>query len=200
MDYQLYSHRHAIEIAQNNKEYIDDFNEILDVLDGISDDNIIEEFELPTYKNNKSISRVINSLIKIRLTDKGWDEESPIFQDDRYSNKRFRLDFAKNNFAVEVAFNHGEAISWNLLKPVLSGELNHVDKAVQTRIGIIIFSTDSMKISGGFDNAVGSYEKALRYLPILMNQLTVPLIIIGLNPPNSFEVINKKINKKNLLF
>ena len=127
--------------------------------------------------------------------EKEWDEESPIFQDDRYSNKRFRLDFAKNNFAVEVAFNHGEAISWNLLKPVLSGELNHVDKSIQTRIGIIIFSTDSMKIAGGFDNAVGSYEKALRYLPIMMNQLTIPLIIIGLTAPDTFKVVNKKIQQ-----
>ena len=193
MKYQLHSHRHAIEIAQNDKEYIDDFNEILDVLNGISDNDIIEEFELPTYKNNKSISRVINQLIKVRLTGKGWDEESPIFQDDRYSNKRFRLDFAKNNFAVEVAFNHGEATSWNLLKPVLSGELNHVKKTIQTRIGVVIFATDSMKSAGGFDSAVGSYEKALRYLPILMNQLTVPLIIIGLSPPENFKIVDKKI-------
>ena len=137
----------------------------------------------------------IGSHIVDRLIKDGWNEESPIFQDNRYSNKRFRLDFAKNNFAIEVAFNHGEAISWNLLKPVLSGELNHVDKAIQTRIGIIIFATDSMKSAGGFDSAVGSYEKALRYLPIMMNQLTVPLIVVGLNEPDIFKIENRQIIK-----
>ena len=195
MKYELYSHRHAIEIAQNNSDYIDDFNELLEVLDNISDKDLIDEFALPQYTNNKSISRPINQLIKNRLTDIGWAQESPIFQDDNYSNKRFRLDFAKNNFSVEVAFNHGEAISWNLLKPVLSGELNHVEKAVQTRIGVIIFAANSMKIAGGFDSAVGSYEKALRYLPVMMNQLTVPLVVIGLNAPETFRIVNRQVEK-----
>ena len=193
MEYDLYSHRHAIEIAQNNKEYYNDFNEILEVLDKISDQNIIDEFNKPKYANNKSISRCINQIIKDGLIKLDWEDESSIFQDDRYSNKRFRLDFAKNKFSIEVAFNHGEAISWNLLKPVLSGELNHVDKAIQTRIGIIIFATDEMKRIGGFDAAVGSYEKALRYLSILMNQLSIPLIIIGLNPPSTFRIENGNV-------
>ena len=82
---------------------------------------------------------------------------------------------------------------------MLSGELNHIVKAIQTRIGIVIFATDSMKSSGGFDGAVGSYEKALRYLPIMMNQLTIPLIIIGLKNPETFEVNNKEIIYKNKL-
>ena len=190
MKYELYSHRHAIEIAQNDKDYTDDFNELLDSLDTISDQDIIDEFSLPNYKNNKSISRTINQLIKNKLINCDWNSESSIFQDNRYSNKRFRLDFAKNNYAVEVAFNHGEAISWNLLKPVLSGELNHVKKAIQTRIGVIIFSTDSMKKAGGFDSAVGSYEKALRYLPIMMNQITIPLVIIGLKEPQIILIVS----------
>ena len=145
MKYKLHSHRHAIEIAQNNSDYIDDFNELLEILDNISDEDLIGEFEKPQYANNVSISRCINQIIKERLILSGWKDESPIFQDKEYTNKRFRLDFAKNNFSIEVAFNHGEAISWNLLKPVLSGELNHVKKAIQTRIGIIIFAEGSVK-------------------------------------------------------
>ena len=193
MKYNLHSHRHAIEISKNNDKYIDDYEQVLSVLDNISDENIIKEFSKPQYHNNRSISRCINQLIKKRLSELGWHSESPIFQDKEYSNKRFRLDFAKNNFSIEVAFNHGEAISWNLLKPVLSGELNHIDKDIQTRIGMVIFATEEMKKIGGFDSAVGSYEKALRYLPILMNQLTIPLIIIGLDAPATFIVTNKNI-------
>tara|TARA_B100001250_G_C19816068_1_gene798477 strand:- start:4708 stop:5307 length:600 start_codon:yes stop_codon:yes gene_type:complete len=190
MKYEIFSHRHAIEIAKNNSDYKSEFEEIIKVLDFISDEDIINEFKKSKYSNNKSISRCINQLIKDALIKLNWKDESPIFQDERYSNNRFRLDFAKEKFSVEVAFNHGEAISWNLLKPVLSGELNHIKKAIQTKIGVIIFATDGMKKTGGFDGAVGSYEKALRYLNIMMNQLTTPLIIIGLSEPETF-CINK---------
>ena len=32
------------------------------------------------------------------------------------AGRRWRLDFAKESISLEVAFNHGEAIAWNLLK------------------------------------------------------------------------------------
>ena len=60
-------------------------------------------------------------------------------------------DFAKENIAIEVAFNHGGNVSWNLIKPVLSSELNHVEKAIQTQAGIVITATDAMKKAGGYD-------------------------------------------------
>ena len=82
--------------------------------------------------------------------------------------------------AVEVAFNHGGNVSWNLIEPVLSSELNHVEKAIQTEIGVVITATDEMKKAGGFDGAVGSYEKYVEYCKPLMNLLTAPILIIGL--------------------
>ena len=90
----------------------------------------------------------------------GWREESPIFQDTDYQGDTWRLDFAKENISIEVAFNHGSVIAWNLLKPVLASELNHVQKAIQTKVGVIICATDGMKTTGGFDGAVGSYENS----------------------------------------
>ena len=98
------------------------------------------------------------------------------------------MDFAKNNISVEVAFNHGEAIAWNLLKPVLASELNHVQKDAQTRLGVVIMASEDMKRLGGFDSAVGTFEKAVRYLKPLQNQLTCPMVLIGLSAPESFEV------------
>jgi hypothetical protein len=101
---------------------------------------------------------------------------------------RWRLDFAKENISIEVAFNHGEAIAWNLMKPVLSSELNHVEKESQTRIGVVIMATEAMKKAGGFDSAVGTYEKAIRYLKPLQNQLSCPMVLIGLEAPKSFRI------------
>lgn len=45
-----------------------------------------------------------------------------------------------------------------------------------------------MQKMGGFDSAIGTYEKFLQYLPILNNVLTVPLLIIGLEPPETFNL------------
>ena len=121
----------------------------------------------------------------------GWESEVDIFNVPPVylGNTQWRLDFAcDNGFAIEVAFNHGEAIAWNLIKLCLASELNHVQKALQTRIGIYVCATDAMKVAGNFDNASGSYEKVLRYLPPMMNQLITPMIIIGLLPPDTFRI------------
>ncbi len=130
-------------------------------------------------------------MLRERLDPEMWAQESAIFNDPEYNQKRetrWRLDFASETMAVEVAFNHGEAIAWNLLKPVLSAELNHVEKAVQTKAGVIITATEAMKTAGNFDSAVGTYEKFLRYLAPMMNILTVPMVIIGLDAPKTFSL------------
>ena len=66
--------------------------------------------------------------------------------------------------------------------------MNHVEKAIQTKIGIIITATQEFKTEGGFDTAIGTFEKFLDYLPPLRNFLTVPLFIIGLEPPKTFKI------------
>lgn len=140
----------------------------------------------------KSMTPSINSMLKERmLAIPGWQAEVDIFNDTTgvIGNTEWRLDFACDNaFCVEVAFNHGEAIAWNLLKPVLSCELNHVEKAVQGQLGIYVCATDNMKIAGNIDSASGSFEKVLRYLPPMMNQLTIPMMIIGLEPFETFKI------------
>jgi hypothetical protein len=188
MEFTAYSHRFGLAIA-NEKEFISEWNELQEVLGSISDDAIIKAHAEFT-PNNKSISRVINMLIKKGLEAKNWASESAIFNDPNYQQTKWRLDFAKNLFSVEVAFNHGEATAWNLLKPVLASELNHVSKDAQTQIGIIIMASQDMKEAGGFDSAVGTYEKAIRYLAPLQNQLTVPMILIGLEAPKTFKVVH----------
>jgi hypothetical protein len=84
------------------------------------------------------------------------------------------------------------------LKPVLASELNHVQKAIQTEIGIVICATSALKAAGGFDNAVGEYEKFLRYLDPLQDVLTVPMVIIGLLPPKTFKIRHTKVGKSQI--
>ena len=197
MNYKLHSHRQGILLANNNLAYSQTWQNLLDVIDSISDEEIINLHN--SYATRpKSISRAINTLLKDKLIANNWNEESAIFQSSTgYTDNRWRLDFAKDLFSVEVAFNHGEAIAWNLIKPVLASELNHVSKAIQTEIGVIICASASLKEKGGFDGAVGEYEKFLRYLEPLQNMLSVPMIIIGLDEPSSFEIKHTKVGNSN---
>jgi len=163
-------------------------------IESISESEIAERF-VASSRVSKSLSAVINVLLHERLTSAGWAAESPIFAQAEYlagDKGRFRLDFAKDVVSIEVAFNHGEAAAWNLLKPVLAGELNHIKKAIDTQAGIIITATEEMKVAGGFDSAVGTYEKYVNYLGPLNNVLTVPLVVIGLKAPQSFRVAHLK--------
>ena len=183
MMFKVHSHRHA-GVILNEPEFIDQFSELMEVISGITDIDLINKHNsygvIDIEKTPKSLSRAINDLLKERFIEKEWQSESGIFQDNRYQGDTWRLDFAKDDISMEVAFNHASVIAWNLTKPVLASELNHVEKAIQTKIGVIITATADLRRLGGFDGAIGTYEKFLDYLPPLMNVLTAPLFIIGL--------------------
>ena len=197
MEFITHSHRHAYEIFTVDDSIRELWNEIVMTLKEISDEEIINEFN-SERREAKSISEAINRLIARKLSVKGWEEQSRIFADPDYSDNKgtWRLDFAKKDIAVEVAFNHGGNVSWNLIKPVLSSELNHVQKAIQTKVGVVITATDDMKRAGGFDGAVGSYEKYVEYLKPLNDLLTTPIMIVGLCAPKTFEVKQEKVDGK----
>lgn len=188
MNFTTYSHRSAETLFLYDERYVELYQEITNALMSISDEDIIEAYNAIGRQGKKSLSQPINRLIKERLTSVGWAAESPIFEEDGYTDKKWRLDFAKDEISVEVAFNHGEAISWNLLKPVMASELNHIRKAIQTSAGIVICATEEMREAGNFDSAVGTYEKFLRYLVPMYNVLPSPILLIGLKAPDTFYI------------
>ncbi|MDD8000015.1 BglII/BstYI family type II restriction endonuclease [Bacillus cereus] len=202
MQYKMHSFRYGEELFSYEPEFVHLWKEIKDVLDSITEEDLIQHYNNNPRVSKKSISDSINDLIDCRLSERKWERQSPIFNNSEYRptsrNRWWTLDFAKDTISIEVAFNHGEAVAWNLIKPVLAGELNHVEKAIQTKAGVLITATDLMKKAGNFDNSIGTYEKFLQYLNPFRNILTVPLVIIGLEPPKTFK-INKKTKKVELL-
>lgn len=198
MNYRLYSHRYGVEIVECNTEMSFQFEEIKSIILSISEEELIRCFEDNT-PNQKSLSVAINRLLKNRFLDLGWNAQSYIFKDANYrsrSNDNWRLDFAKDDISIEVAFNHGEAAAWNLIKPVLASELNHIQKSIQTKVGVVICATSELKKMGGFDSAIGSYAKFVSYSKAMSNILTTPLIIIGLEAPDSFRIVHTKVGNK----
>ncbi len=197
MEYTLHQHRFALDVINSNEDLKSLWTEIDSAMASITEEMLISEF--PRSKNSMSISDAINSLLEGELKKRHWVPQSAIFQGSDYSDKKWRLDFSKRiespkssitGMAVEVAFNHGEAIAWNLLKPVIASEINQVELQtdIGAGIGIYICATDELKQAGAFDGSVGEYEKVLRYLSPLFNKLSVPLLIVGLKAPKTFHI------------
>ena len=188
MKFITHSHRHAEKIISSDSVFTDIFDNFINVLSGISDEDLCDDFYIRLgKKRGKSLSKSINHLIKVRLEYCGWSSETKIFKPNEYANP-WRLDFTKGPFSVEIAFNHGEATAWNLMKPVIASEINHVEKEFQTELGIVVFATKEMKKKGGFDNTIKTFEDMDNFLLPLMNYLTIPILIIGLKEPESFEI------------
>jgi hypothetical protein len=222
MKFVTHSHRNAEQILATDEDYASMWAEVQACISSLTDESLKEHFKLHNEGRTKSISLSINALLKQQFQSLGWNIEPRIFGEPSYSqskrDKKWRLDFSKNldsplenaledelvqsleptkGIALEVAFNNDGSTAWNLIKPVLASELNHVKKDLQTSIGIIITATESLKNAGGFDNAVGTFEDFKLHLRPMRSLLTVPILLIGLEPPSTFTIQHKKIGKNN---
>jgi hypothetical protein len=200
MKFETISHRYIDGLFQIDSRSKELWLEFVEVLKSISDEEIIQSYECQ-HRKGKSISEAINKLIDRKLVAKGWNRQSPIFKDPAYTDRGRRastwtLDFAKESIAIEVAFNHGGSVAWNLIKPVLSSELNHVEKAIQTKVGIIVAATMEMRDRGGFDPAIGTFEKYVEYLKPLNDLLVTPIMLVGLKAPESFYIEHIVVGNK----
>ncbi len=192
MELKFHYHRNA-NLVITEPEFESDYLEVENSLRAITDLDLINEFNRrkSERENIKSLSEPINMLIKEKLTSLGWNPESGIFKEypyDKTNLKRWRLDFAKNNISIEVAFNHGEATAHNIMKPVLASELNHIEKEIQTKMGIIITATEKLKKTCGFDSTVGTFEKFIEYLRPYNSLIPTPLVLIGLEKTQTFFI------------
>ena len=220
MRYLIHSHRNALEVLENVPGYVQLWSELRSVIEAITDERLRAHYESnhqSSGKAVKSLSQSINSLLKEGLLASAWNAESKIFSDPLYSQNRssakWRLDFSKNlvltedpfhneleptvGISVEVAFNNDGSTAWNLIKPVLAGELNHVAKETQTGLGVIITATEELKKVGGFDSAIGTFESFKLHLKPMRDILTVPILLVGLEPMESFRMDVRKTPEGN---
>jgi len=208
LDFIHKSHRQGYEIIQSVPELKELWDEIDLSLHLITDEDVKRRFG-EIERDATSFSQAINELIDESLRRKGWKPQSRIFKDLQYDKKTWTLDFSKqvlksdgsrSGMAVEVAFNHRQVIAWNLLKPVLAAEMNHLPKEtdIGEGVGVIICATEDLRESGGFDSAVGTYENFLANLKPLSQVITTPMVIVGLEPLRKFKIEVKRTGGKKL--
>ena len=196
MNLTYYYHRNS-NLLVEDEEFEKDYQELVNALETISDKDLENGFLSSSRENIKSLSEPINDLIKDRLVKLGWNAESGLFKEapyDKTNSSRWRLDFAKNSISVEVAFNHAEAIAHNIIKPVLASELNHVQKEIQTKLGIIVTATENMKSKGNFDGAIGTFEQFIEYFKPYSAIVPTPIVLIGIEAPETF-LISKELKE-----
>jgi hypothetical protein len=197
MEFVVASHRNGLELFRTDGKYSSLWTEIENIIWSITEADLLSDFSATSASSNpKSISYSINRLLKDRFLQLDWKAESFIFAESEYRNTNWRLDFAKEEISVEVGFNHGGNVAWNLIKPVLASELNHVKKDVQTSAGVIVTATDELRMLGGFDNAIGTYEKYVQYLKPLQQILPTPLVVIGLQAPKTFHIEHVQVGSR----
>ena len=202
MKFEEYSYRHALDIISYNKDLNEAYEDFKNVIRNITDEDLKEDYNNKKEKHEesktafKSLTSSINNILKERLVElDGWKAEVDIFDSSEQDLGKieWRLDFVYNNkICVEVAFNHREAIAWNLIKPVLACELNPIKKKTEGTIGIYVCADDQMKIAANMDGATGSFETVKKYLKPMESILISPIVIIGLKPFDTFKISKDK--------
>ena len=205
----LYSHRFAIEILKSVPELSTLWSEILQAVSEVSEDEVasVHNDINNSGEITKSLSKAINFLLDDRLTKLDWTPQTNLFSALGYNGKNesaWTLDFSKSvsrpdgsisGLAIEVAFNHGEAAAWNLMKPVLAAEVNYLPKQVDIGegVGIVIVASQGLKEKGAFDGAVGTYDRYVKHLRAMRTHLTTPLLIASIAPPKNYFVKPVKV-------
>jgi hypothetical protein len=184
MEFRLHSHRFAETILRTR--FPAAFRHLQRAIRGIGERDLIDAFE-SFEKAPVGLQRALNKAIGDALRG-GWTAESQIFAGEAFSSNAWRLDFAREGVAVEVAFNNRGSAAWNLVKLTLSAELNHLHKDTTTSVGVLITATDALKAVGNIDSAVGTFDQFRKYADAMANILTSPILLVGLEAPVGFRV------------
>jgi hypothetical protein len=197
MQFNEHSHNQGLAAVANNPHLNLLYKDLKEAVSRLDEDSIVDYFQ-SSKRRAKSISEAINVLLDKELIDRGWSRQVKIFKGADYENKTWTLDFAKKSqeidghafgIPVEVVFNHGEAIAWNLIKLSLATENNvRTELDFDEAVSVYICATSALKDLGGFDGAIGEFEKVLKYLKPLDQKILKPLVIIGLKAPVSFYI------------
>lgn len=184
-------------IANKSSPVSIEFESILTAINGIGETELISRYieDIKNHPSHKSLSDVLNQMVKENLKNEGWTAESFIFKDKDYKIRgkegkpsAWQLDHVKEKISLEVSFNHSQNVAINLIRPTLASEQNHVEKEVNTEMAVIVCMSDNLKIAGNFDSAVASTTDWLRYLKPYSQILTAPLAFIEIGAPSTFFI------------
>lgn len=197
MEYKAYKNFDFEKISNDHNQLI---NEIFSNLESIKSQDIINEFS--SSRAMKSISKPLNSVIFEKFVNANWQSEKPILESSELlmlsTSKRWTLDFYKDGIGLEVAFDHGVGIAWNITKLFTAANENIYQKAVDINIGVLITADNQLRTKGGFDGSIGTFEQYVEYSKVFESITRMNLLIIGLGAPSEFWIKHRKIGTKKI--
>lgn len=198
MKFEEYSHLNGLEIISNMPEVYEKYQEVLDAIKSIRDDEIIAKYH--NLDSGKSLGTSLKKIIEENIMNLNWERNLSIFDDKEVNTggSRWKSDYVLSPyFSMAVSFDHSSVMTNNLMKLQLASEESNMNKNVQTKFGILITATKELKENGGFDNVVGEFEKYQVQCRVLQNHLKTPMILIGLRAPESFKITHEKVDGRN---
>lgn len=194
------SYNGALEIIKNDEEYSRIFEILIYIINNITDEQILIYYNKYS-PGAKSISKALNRLIKDELLKHGYKKEVRIYDTNAKKHKGTggKVDFVHESgvYAIEVAFNNVGSLPGTFQKLRQSTHVHKKHKKnINIKIGFIICATSDLRKYGGFDEAILTYCDCEGHLDVNDHENPYPVIIIGLDRPDTFNIEQHPKKKK----
>jgi hypothetical protein len=175
-----YSYRYAKEILQH-ENYIDAWNEIT---------RVFEEAPLFTKpgKSSNSALNVVQQIMNVYfdrrfVIDLGW-KYHPLATE--IENAGLRADFRKtfNDLTIQTEVQFGNMARW--YSDIFKFQTAYSQNLIQ--MGLSVVPTHSL--AKRTDSNVAHFERAVRELPSAQLSITLPILLVGLEPDDSTSIVN----------
>jgi len=179
-----YSHRWATEVLAN-PEFNNLKGEIFDVLQRLP---LIIYGEQP-WSNSPAKQQAVYPVEQAALNKwldhefdlKGWEVHPKVTPD-----LDLKSDYKKGRVQIEVQYGNVARYAFDLMKFQVGYTTGNID------VGILVVPTQ--EFGTYIDQSIANFEKAERELPIFNPTITLPILVIGLDP-NSYLGIPRRWNK-----
>jgi len=200
--YVTYSHRSASAIVQATPHLAQSWDEIVDVLSKLTDADILNNYNATS--SSGSLSKALRSVISDSLVTKyTWARDIEIIQKLSKTDRSYTADLLKprsetsgrpSGAIIQFSFGHYHSVTDKLVETLLATNQSSsiYEKVSSEGIGFVISATSSLQKAGGLDSSVGTFERIQSSLVALQTIVTVPIVLIGLEAPDTFQLNSKK--------
>ncbi len=143
------------------------------------------------------MSTAISERLDYELRAIGAASDAPIFSRKLVNTREDRYKIWKKfgPIAIDYAFGHPDGLRWKLNRLAASIIPNKHSMENPCQVGVLIVATESLRKAAKFD-AKANWETAIEDIDIMNSQLQAPLLIMGLNNPETFTMVDFGRGKK----
>ncbi len=126
--------------------------------------------------------KALNVYLDEEFKRAGWTLQPPVVNETTVAGQetRLRADYKKNRVQVEMQFGNMARWYTDVFKFQLSYSLGRIDAAV--------LAVPTQKFANLIDENVAYFERVARELPHAKMSLTLPILVIGLEPADFSEI------------